>query len=260
MGCDTSTPAPTQRGYEHMNGVRDSIEASIRSVPRQRAHEEVARQLRELMHRGVLQPDDRLPSERELAKRFGVSRATIRHALAILQAVGLIESRVGDGTFTRKDPATLNVTNLANALRAAQANLIEQLELRRLIEPQVASLAAERASESDLEQMAHHLSQQELHTSDPLFIEWDSAFHLDIASATQNTLLVTMVKGIHELLRDSREGSWRVHGGDQPLAQHRRIEATIRQHDAGAAHNAMLEHILDVERLSLEAIAESEQH
>lgn len=250
--------ALTYQRSQDTDAVDESLEARIQPVPRMRAHEEVARQLRELMQQGVLRPDDRLPPERELARRFGVSRATIRQALSVLQAVGLIESRAGDGTFTREDPATLNVTNLASALRAAQASLIEQLELRRLIEPQVASLAAARATGSDIEEMRRHLSEQEAHTSDSLFIEADSAFHLAIASATKNSLLVKMVQGIHELLKESRELSWRAHGGDRPLEEHRRITDAIRRHDSPGAYVAMMDHVLDVERLSLEAIAESE--
>lgn len=239
-----------------MDQTRVGLETEIQPVARTRAHEEVARQLRNLMQQGVLRPDDRLPPERELAKRFGVSRATVRHALSVLQAVGLIESRVGDGTFTRSDPAVLNVTNLASALRAAQGSLIEQLELRRLIEPQAASLAAERATQSDIDELGRYLSEQDLHVSDPLFIEADSAFHLVIAGATKNGLLVKMVEGIHELLRESRELSWRAGGGARPLAEHRRIDEAIRRHDSHAAYSAMMDHVLDVERLSLEAIAE----
>ncbi|HET7326010.1 MAG TPA: FadR/GntR family transcriptional regulator [Nocardioidaceae bacterium] len=238
--------------------VEESVGSRIQPVSRTRAQDEVARQLRELMQQGVLRPGHRLPPERELAKRFGVSRATIRQALSVLQAVGLVESRVGDGTFTRRDPATLNVTNLASALRAAQASLIDQLELRRLIEPQVASLAAERANQSDLEEMSRHLSEQKAHTEDSLFIDADSAFHLVIASATKNKLLAKMVQSIHELLKESRELSWRAHGGARPLEQHQSIYDAIRRHDSDAACIAMMDHVLGVERLSLEAIAEFE--
>lgn len=238
-----------------MERARVGLETEIRPVVRTRAHEEVARQLRELMQQGALRPDDRLPPERELAKRFGVSRATVRHALSVLQAVGLIESRVGAGTFTRGDPATLNVTNLASALRAAQGSLIEQLELRRLIEPQVASLAAERATPEDLDDLGRYLIEQDLHAADPLFIEADSAFHLVIARSTKNGLLVKMVEGIHELLRESRELSWRAGGGARPLEEHRRIDEAIRRRDSHAAYDAMMDHVLGVERLSLEALA-----
>src|SRR5699024_11919345 len=114
----------------------ESRELGIEPVPRVRAHEEVARQLRELMQRDVLRAGGRLPPERDLALRFQVSRATIRQALSILHSQGLVESHVGAGTFARSPAA--GATQLTNVLRMVDAPLNDQLELRRLIEPQVA--------------------------------------------------------------------------------------------------------------------------
>lgn len=226
----------------------------IHPVTRVRAHEEVAEQLRTLMQRGELRPGDRLPPERELAGQFGVSRATIRQALSVLQAVGVVESRVGSGTFTRI-PDVHNVTNLAGALRQAEAGLIEQLELRRIVEPQVAGLAAERAQPADVDLLEQHLAEQRAHVADPSFIDADSAFHLAIAEATKNSLLVKMVQGIHELLRESRELSWQGHGGADPLEQHQQIARAIERNDAAGAYSAMTDHVIAVERMSLETIA-----
>lgn len=233
-------------------------DAGIRPIARTRAHEEVARQLQDLMQQGVLRSGDRLPPERELATRFGVSRATIRQALSVLQATGLIESRIGDGTFARAAATELSVTDLAGVLRSAQATLTDQLELRRLVEPQVAGLAAERASDGELEDLRGHIALQEVRAAQGLpFIEEDSAFHLGIARATKNALLVKMVEGIHELLRDSREHSQRAAGGTgASLEGHRRIYEAIRKRDGEAAYDAMLAHILNVERLSLQSLAD----
>lgn len=235
-------------------------DAGIHPIARTRAHEEVARQLEELMHQGVLRSGDRLPPERELATRFQVSRATVRQALSVLQATGLIDSRIGDGTFARSSTQGLSVTDLAGALRSAHATLTDQLELRRLVEPQVASLAAERASEAELEELREHIKRQEVRVADGLpFIEEDSAFHLGVARATKNALLVKMVEGIHELLRESRQHSQRTLGGkNASLEGHRRLYEAIRKRDSEAAYDAMLAHILNVERLSLQSLAHRE--
>lgn len=246
--------APTW--HEAASGSEGESAIKIRPVSRVRAHEEVARQLRELMKNGVLKPDDRLPPERELARQFGVSRATIRQALSVLQTAGLVESQVGLGTFTRKAQPALNITSLAGALQAAQASLIEQLELRRIIEPQCASLAAERATEADLEQLDHYLSMQAKHIQESSFVDADSSFHLAIARATKNSLLVKMVEGIHELLRESRQLSWQAQGGDRPLQEHTEIRQAIINRQSQAAHDAMTRHILGVERLTLQALSE----
>ena len=224
----------------------------IKPVARTRAHEEVARQLRELIERGALRPGTRLPAERDLSTRFQVSRATIRQALSALHSAGLVDSRVGAGTFVRDDiPA--GETDVAAALRGARASLTDQLGLRRLIEPQVARLAAEHAQQGHLEELELYVASQQsrLHEGVP-FIDEDSAFHLAIARATDNDLLVTMVEGIHELLRESRERSQRAPGGmERSLQDHRRILAALRDNDSAAAHDAMLDHIQDVESLSL---------
>lgn len=232
----------------------------IQPVRRVRAHEQVVRQLENLISSGELQAGDRLPSERELAGRFQVSRVTVRQALSVLEAMGLIESRIGHGTFARTD-VSLSVTNLASALRLARGSLTEQLELRRLIEPQVASLAAERSTDEDCDELLRHISAQEASfAGNEPFVEEDSAFHLAIARATNNTLVVKMVNGIQELLRESHEDSLRAPGGmELSLEGHMRIYEAIRGHRAEAAYDAMLEHILDVERLALQFVARAEE-
>ncbi|GAB3473667.1 FadR/GntR family transcriptional regulator [Nocardiopsis coralliicola] len=232
--------------------------ALIRPVVRTRIHEEVARQLRDLMRQGSLRPGDRLPPERELASRFAVSRPTIRQALSMLQSQGLVESRPGAGTFARS--ATPVVTELTAALGMVDASLGDQLELRRLIEPEVARGAAERVSGGELAELHAHIGAQERSMASGVpFVAEDSAFHLAIARMTENALLATVVEGIHELLSGSREFSLRAPGGMQrSLEGHRRILAALESGDPMAAHRAMLDHILDVERLSLQAVSAGE--
>ncbi len=235
-----------------MNGQDD---LAIHPIARTKAHEEVARQLRDLMQREVLRSGERLPPERDLAKRFQVSRATIRQALSLLQSQGLVESHVGAGTFARTDVSS--VTDLAAALSLVNAPLNDQFELRRLIEPQLARTAAAQAEEHDLDELRRHLSDQERCLGEGVpFVNEDSAFHLAIAHTTKNTLLVKMVEGINELLRDSRDYSLRTAGGMRDSFEgHQRILTAIEHHDPETAHEAMTSHILDVERLSLQALS-----
>lgn len=210
------------------------------------------------MQKELLRPGDRLPSERELAQRFRVSRVTVRQALSVLQAMGLIDSRVGDGTFARADGQSLTVTVLASVLHSPPGSLAEQLELRRLLEPQVARLAAERATEADLWEMRDRLVQQrERHARGQAFVDEDIGFHLAIARATQNALLVRMIESIHELLRGSRERSLGTAAGrERSLRWHGKIEAAIAGGDAQAAFDDMLGHLLDVEGLVMRSEAQ----
>ncbi|GAA3724816.1 FadR/GntR family transcriptional regulator [Spinactinospora alkalitolerans] len=193
-----------------------------------------------------------------MAERFGVSRATLRQALSALNSAGLIESRVGDGTFVRRDAVGTGVTALVEAFRMVPGTLGDQLGLRRLIEPQVAREAAEHAHGMDFDYLRQSIARQESKVSTgESFVDEDSTFHLAIAQATQNPLIVKMVEGIHELLRESRERSLRAPNGPRRSFEgHRRILTAIERGDGRAAYEAMVSHIADVERLSLHQITE----
>ena len=210
------------------------------------------------MERGLLRAGDKLPPERELAARFGVSRATVRQALSALHSAGLVESLVGKGTYARAEEGTTSITGLVDALRMAHGTLSDQLDVRRLIEPQVARAAAIRAQPSDHEHIRESIVRQEacVAAGRP-FVEEDSAFHLAIAQATGNPLLVKMIEGIHGLLRDTRERSLATEDGVRcSLAGHHAIVAALLTADGEAAYQAMTNHLLDVERLTLQALAQ----
>ncbi len=192
-------------------------------------------------------------TERELAEQFGVSRVTVRQALSVLQAMGLVESRVGNGTFARKSQGSV-VTVLASMLNPPRSSLLEQLELRRLIEPEVARLAADRATPAHIREIARFIElQRRMMEKGRPFVEEDSAFHLAIARSSGNDLLVRMMESIHELLRDSREQSLRTRPAmARSFAGHQRIIDAVRRHDPKAAHRAMLRHVLEVESTIIE--------
>jgi len=220
----------------------------IRPVRKVRAYEEIVRQVRTLIEQADLKPGDRLPSERELAEQFEVSRVTVRQALSVLQAMGFIESRVGDGTFARQSERA-TVTALAAVLSPPRSTLLEQLELRLLIEPEVARLAATRATDAQIRDFDAYIEvqRQKMDAGVP-FVDEDSALHLAIARSSGNGLLVRMIESIHELLRASREESLRTRAGmERSLGGHLRIIEAIRKHDGRGARRAMRRHVLEVE-------------
>lgn len=220
----------------------------IQRIRRTRAYEEIVRQLQALIAEGHLKPGDRLMTERELAEQFGVSRVTVRQALSVLQAMGLTESRIGNGTYARKSEAAV-VTVLAPVLNPPHSGLLEQLELRRLIEPEVARLAAERATPAQTQDMAHFIElQEQMLSAGRPFVDEDSAFHLAIARSAGNDLVFRMMASIHDLLRDTREKSLNTREGMiHSLAGHRQILEAILRQDPKAAHRATLRHIREVE-------------
>ncbi len=223
----------------------------IRPIRRSRVYEAIVEQLQEFILHGELHPGDRLPPERDLAARFGVSRVSVRQALAVLHSMGLVDVRSGGGTFARADSG--GVSAVAAALAAGREMTRAQMEVRLIVEPSAAALAARRSRPDDLQEMAGALDEQARGIPTPeLGLKGDARFHLAIAKATKNPLLVKMVEVIMDALMPSREASARAPGGPQrALRDHRRILQAIRHRDPRTAERAMRSHLLTVERLAL---------
>lgn len=237
---------------------------SFEPVRRAHVYQQIVRQIEEMILRRELAPGDRLPTERELAKSFGVSRTTLRQALAALQAKGLIESHIGSGTYARTESKEFAVARFAYLLEEQHLPLAEALEVRTLLEPQVARLAAERATPALLQDIEVALLQLEtaiketvdrnhkpassglLHGADRV-IEADSAFHHAVCKAANNQILINILEAIREALRESRRLSLQTISGWQvSLVDHRRIYEAIRDQDPATAAAAMFDHVKNV--------------
>ncbi len=201
--------------------------------------------LRREISEGIYPAGSRLPSERELVERFNVSRLTVREALIGLEILGLAEPRQGAGVFaTGADAAT----------DAAGEDLdigpMELTEARRIVETQAAALAAQVATPDQIAAMEQSLLDMESEESIDKSREWqaDRAFHLMIAQASQNRVLVMMVETLWDMRRRSPlsdEMLARVAAaGEKPrVADHRRILDAIRNHDPETAKAAMGDHL-----------------
>ena len=120
----------------------------LRLIRPKRMYEQIAEQIEALIRDGTFDPGKRLPGERELAERIGVSRPSLREALIALETAGLIETRMGDGTYIRADIGPTPVFPLATG-RDLGPGTLEQFEARRALECAAAELAAQHASEAD---------------------------------------------------------------------------------------------------------------
>ncbi|MBI2087350.1 MAG: FadR family transcriptional regulator [Deltaproteobacteria bacterium] len=221
----------------------------LKAIKKTRIYEEVVAQIHDLIRQGRLKAGDQLPSERELAETFKVSRASVREALRALEAEGLVVSRTGSGTFVAELPVESLVESLATLLSKEKDLLSDIFEMRRLIEPQIASVAAERATQGDIEGMKRILEKQaESATKGGTGVEADTEFHFAIAQATQNQALEKLVSGLMEMLSPSREESLQTPGRKEAsLASHYGILSAIEAHDKDRAEEAMLRHIEQVE-------------
>ena len=221
--------------------------ATLEPVRRSRIYENIVEQIQRLIQQGDLGPGDQLPPERVLAETFQVSRASVREALRALELRGLIEGRQGGGTFVRALSSDDLIPPLASALLTG-AEMDQLMEVREMIEPHIAELAALRATPeaiAELEALLAHQAERVSRGEIP--IEEDTAFHNALAISTANGVLLRLLHLIVDLLEDSR-ARW-FQSPDRPaksLAGHRRVLDAIKQRDSAAAYHAMAAHVRQV--------------
>jgi GntR family transcriptional regulator, transcriptional repressor for pyruvate dehydrogenase complex len=221
----------------------------LKAIRKTRIYEEVVSQIHELIREGKFKARDQLPSERELAETFKVSRTSVREALRALEAQGLIVSRTGAGNFVAELPIESLVAPLAAMLIEEKDALADIFEMRKLIEPHIASLAAERATKRDIDRMKKILDKQrEAVGRGETGVEADAELHFAIGRATQNQAFEKLVSGLMDILSHSREESLQTKDRRKAsIESHRKIVAAIERHDQKKAREAMLFHIENVE-------------
>jgi GntR family transcriptional regulator, transcriptional repressor for pyruvate dehydrogenase complex len=219
------------------------------AIKRIRIHEEVFKQIRQLIEEGRFRARDQLPSERELAETFKVSRTSVREALRTLETQGLIVSRTGTGNFVADLPVESLIGPLARLLIDEKKALADMFEMRKLIEPHIAALAAQRASRNDISRLKRIVAKQSDAVSrGETGVEADAELHFFISRTTRNQALQKLVSGLMELLSRSREESLQTDSRRaSSIAAHRRIVAAIEKHDKAKARGEMLRHIVQVE-------------
>jgi GntR family transcriptional repressor for pyruvate dehydrogenase complex len=222
----------------------------LKAIRKTRLYEEVVGQLHQLIDEGKLKVGDRLPSERELAETFRVSRSSVREAIKTLENEGMVITRPGSGTFITARNVEALIPPLASLLSRGKDALLELFEMRCLVEPSIAALAAERATPADILRLKEIYSAQEQQIKHHApVVDSDAAFHLTIGQATHNAALQRLVASIVEILKPIREKSLQTPGrAHKSLASHREILAAIERHEPELARQAMQRHIQAVEQ------------
>src|SRR5258708_22339574 len=193
----------------------DSSDVLLEPVKRSRIYEHIVEQIHALIREGRGARGDQIPRERELAERFRVSRTSVREALRALEMQGVIESRQGGGTFIRTADTEALVPPLAAAILRGQRELAEVLEVRELIEPGIARLAATRATAEHITELESWLDRQrDCILNGRPFVDEDTAFHYTLARAADNHTLLPLPKAGPDLLRAPRQSY--LHVPDRP--------------------------------------------
>lgn len=211
--------------------------------------EEIVGQIKDLISKGQLKPSERIPSERDLATMLGVSRPSVREAIMVLEAMGLLESRQGGGTYVRSLTEAVLADPLTTMVEKDPRLLHALVEVRMGLESWSAFLAAGRATEEEVVTLAKLLQEMERQAGrggwDP---KVDAQFHYTITMATHNTLQLHVLDTIRGLFHATIELAltefYRREGYlEALLAQHQAIYEAIRQRDPEQARQQMMAHL-----------------
>jgi len=218
-----------------------------------RIHQNIVQQIRRAILAGDLKPGDRLPPEKELAENFGVSKSSLREGFRALEALGLLEVRPGmsGGAFVKEVDIETARNNMFNYIFFQNPAIHEFTQLRSLIEPKCAEMAAETASEKDILYLEDNLKKTEkvLHDG-PFYYDLDSKFHHRIAEITGNRLICLVIGSLKTAIVNIKlELELGADFSDAVFEAHVRIFEAIKRRDAKTAGKEMLQHIRDVDRM-----------
>jgi GntR family transcriptional repressor for pyruvate dehydrogenase complex len=206
--------------------------------------------VRRLIASGALRPGQRLPAEAELSAQLGISRSSAREAVRALVSARVLDVRRGDGTYVTSLSPELLLEGVGVAVSLMQEDAVLQLlEARRVIEPQVTALAAGRATPEELEEVSAHLEQMRLAQDHAELVRHDDAFHASVARASGNATLATILVGISSPTLRAR--AWRgiidADAARRTVSEHESILAALRARDAELARAAALLHVSTTE-------------
>jgi GntR family transcriptional repressor for pyruvate dehydrogenase complex len=221
-----------------------------RPVLRARLYEQVAEQITSWIAENGLGVGDRLPAERELATRLGVSRATLSQALVALEVIGVVTVRHGDGTLLT---GRVRTGPVIDAIRAHADRLPEIIEARDALESKLAALAASRRTDADLAAIRAALEEMDRDIlAGGRGVEADEQFHGAVTIAARSSLLADMMEALHDLIKETRLESLSQPGRPrESLAGHQRVADAIAAGDPAAAAQAMHDHVMLVSDVAL---------
>jgi GntR family transcriptional repressor for pyruvate dehydrogenase complex len=211
---------------------------------------EVTEYIKKLIEEGKIKPGDRLPTEREMAEQFGVSRTVVRDAVKTLTGIGILEVKHGVGIFAATPDSRFIARQLSGLVSNENDTIKNLFEVRMLLETAAAGWAAERHTEEDLELLLQNIQSHEASVnvnSINSLGEQDRKFHVLVAKSTRNPVIIRLMKSILDLLEVSNRKTLTIEGrAQQSVEEHKDIFRAIEKRNVDEAQNAMKKHLYSV--------------
>ncbi len=231
--------------------IKDYTSLNIQPIEKLVLIDQIIETVGRLIAEGLLKPGDALPGERDLSEMLKVSRTSVRQALKALDVLGVLEIKPGSRTYLNKSISKLLINPMKFMTLLHKVDVIELFETRKIIEVALAKLAAENATEKDIERMRAALEESKQNLNKPkiyLYLEMD--FHEAIFVASSNRILTAFMASINNLLLETREKTVMIYLDlEDSLKQHIKIFNAIRNRNSKKAGEAMFEHLSKIERI-----------
>lgn len=224
----------------------DAAAPSLIPIERASVKDQALTQLKRYIAAGGLTAGERLPSERELARQLGIGRNSVREALKVLEALGIVESRVGEGTFIVEQPGASIGRSIGLSLATWGGALLELLHARQMIEVESARFAALRATPDDCQAILAEVERMDAAGSDTYgYLAADMQFHRLVAQATHNGVVTVVVANLIDTLQEvlGEMRADQIQSVSEGTATHHDIYAAIARRDADAAAREMRTHL-----------------
>ncbi|PGZ96012.1 GntR family transcriptional regulator [Bacillus pseudomycoides] len=227
-----------------------------KSIKPKKIYEEVSEAILAMIKNGTLKPGDKLLPVHQLAEQFQVGRSAVREALSALRAMGLIEMKQGEGTYVRNFDASSLTTSLNATLLMKQEDIVNLLEVRKVLEVGAVRAAAVKRTEENLHNMQHWLDEMQKSIGNEDGGEQaDFRFHMAIAEASHNNILLELMNHVSEMIAEAIGETRRIilYGeqttAERLLEEHRKIYEAVLENDIEAAQQAMQDHLTNVESM-----------
>lgn len=240
---------------------KDAGALRARPVNADNVTQQLLQRFQEMIRDGVLTQGSRLPSERDLAAHFGVARSSLRQALKVLEIMGILTQKVGDGTYLSKDSSAVLTVPMEFLFLLDDTSIQELTELRLLMEPGLARLAAERATVEDIALLRQSVRDLEASRGDTAkLVAADLLFHRAIFAASKNRAASSVYQTIHRAMAKMILVTSQLVELEHTLSFHKPIMQAIEKRDGGRAAALMTEHLHDAAALlTREQLRQKEQ-